>query len=243
LKTILDLEYVGEEKGMKSFRAGETRMFEVKGDLTSADSVDSVIGKDFAVFLSMHSSARGIAMFTVHAEGNWGDEAILGGKPKKLSTASPSNMLSALKGISKRSGDLQATYEATHHGPLLDAPSFFVEVGGTDEATNSKKMAGSLANAISDFLYADKAEFGKVAIGIGGTHYPEKFTKLALDGTYAFAHIMPKYNSRIDMLRQAVERSDEPVETAVIEWKSFNSEQRGEILQELERIGIDHEKA
>ena len=195
------------------------------------------------MFLSMHSSERGIAAFTVHAEGNWGDDARLGGKPKKLSMASPSNMLSMLNAVHKKKDQLQATYEATHHGPLLNAPSFFVEVGGTKQATDSKELAETLAGAVVDFLTADEAEYGKVAIGIGGTHYPEKFTRLALDGKYAFAHMMPKYNLHEDMLQQAIERSDIRAETAVIEWRSLNSEQRTAILHELERIGVDYEKA
>jgi D-aminoacyl-tRNA deacylase len=242
LKDMLGFEDVGVVDGMNSFTAGKTRMLEVHGSITDTDFVDSTIGDDFAVFLSMHSSARGIAMFTVHAEGNWGEDARLGGKPKKLSVASPVNMLSMLNAVHKKQEQLQTTYEATHHGPLLNTPSFFVEVGGTDQSINSKKLAETLADAVVDFLAADKAEYDKVAIGIGGTHYPEKFTRLALDGTYAFAHIMPKYNLHKDMLQQAVDRTDMRAETAVIEWKSLNSEQRAGILQELEKIGVDYEK-
>jgi D-aminoacyl-tRNA deacylase len=242
LKGMLGFEEAGAVDGMDSFKAGKTRMLEVHGGITDANFVGGAIGDDLAIFLSMHSSGRGIAAFTVHAEGNWGSDAKLGGMPKRLSTASPHNMCSMLNALHEKRGQLQATYEATHHGPLLDAPSFFVEVGGTDEAMNSKLLAETLAAAVADFLSADKAEYGKVAIGIGGTHYPEKFTRLALDGTYAFSHIMPKYALCNDMLQQAVERSEVRAETAVIEWKSLNAEQRAGILQELEKIGVDYEK-
>lgn len=242
LKDMLEFENMGVVNGMNSFKAGATRMLEVRGNLTDAEIIDSTIGEDLAIFLSMHSSARGIAGFTVHAEGNWSDEARLGGKPKKLSTASPANMLSMLNAVHEKQDVLQTTYEATHHGPLLNAPSFFVEVGGTSQAIGSKSFAESLASAVVDFLSADDAEYGKVVIGIGSTHYPEKFTRLALNGTYAFSHIMPKYNLHSDMLQQAVERSDLRAEAAVIEWKSLNSVQRAGIIQELERIGVDYEK-
>lgn len=242
LKDLLEFKEDGVVDGLNSFRTGKIRMLEVHGNITEVNSVDSCIGKDFALFMSMHSSERGIAAFTVHPEGNWGDDARFGGKPKTLSRASPSNMLSMLKAVYKKHDQLQVTYEATHHGPLLNAPSFFVEVGGTRQARDSKELAETLASAIADFLTADKAEYGKVAIGIGGTHYPGKFTRLALDGKYAFAHMMPKYNIHTDMLKQAVDRSDMPVDVAVIEWKSLNSEQRAGILHELENIGVDHEK-
>jgi D-aminoacyl-tRNA deacylase len=242
LKSILQFEDAGVVDGMKSFKSGSTRMLEVHGGITEVDFVDSSIGEDFAVFLSMHSSERGVAAFTVHAEGNWGDDARLGGKPKRLSTSSPLNMLSMLNAVKRSQNRLPVTYEATHHGPLLDAPSFFVEVGGTAQATSSGELSNTLAGAVADFLSADKEHSGKVAIGIGGTHYPEKFTRLALEGRYAFSHIMPKYNFHTDMLQQAVERSDIIAEVAVVEWKSFKSEERAGLLKELERIGVDYEK-
>jgi D-aminoacyl-tRNA deacylase len=242
LKRIMGFEEADPVEGMKSFRSGGTLMIEARGSIVETGFVDRCASKDVAVLLSMHSSARGVEVFTVHPEGNWGDDANLGGKPKMLSTASPANMLSMLKAISKKSGGLQATYEATHHGPLLDTPSFFVEVGGSERAVNSKELAGVLAGAIADFLGGGKAEYGKVAIGIGGTHYPGKFTRLALEGRYAFAHMMPKYSIHGDMLRQAIERSDVQVEKAVIEWKSLNAGQRNEIVQKLEETGIDYEK-
>src|SRR5271157_584561 len=96
LKKMLGLEEAGVVDGMNSFENGSTRMLEVRGNITDAGFADSTVGKDCAVFLSMHSSSRGVAAFTVHAEGNWGDDAMLGGFPKRLSTATPVNMLSIL---------------------------------------------------------------------------------------------------------------------------------------------------
>ncbi len=242
LKNMLPFEDAGIEEGMSSFKFGKTRMLEMHGSLTDSNFVDKTIGDDFAVFLSMHSSERGVAAYTVHAEGNWGNDARFGGEPKKLSVSSPANMLSMLNAIRKKQDSLPITYEATHHGPLTNAPSFFVEIGGTAQAISSKDLAGTLAESVSDFLETDKVDYGKVAIGIGGTHYPEKFTKLAFEGKYAFAHIMPKYNFHMDMLEQAVERSDIKADIAILEWKSLKSEERSEILKELERMGMDYEK-
>lgn len=243
LKDLCGFAEEGGKAGIRVFRSGADRMLEIRGDIINSEDIDLISGKEVTVFLSKHSSARGIGAFTVHATGNWGGDAPFGGKPMSLSVASPAGMLSVLGAISRNHAELNFSYEATHHGPLTSAPSFFAELGGDESSINSTKLAGVLAESVGKFLENPEVEYDKVAIGIGGTHYPNKFTRLAVEGKYAFGHIMPKYNIHEDMLGQAVERSDLEVETAVIDWKSLNSEQKGRIVSELDRMGVGYEKA
>ncbi len=242
LKELCGFEESGVDGSARIFVSGKDMMLEIGGGITDAGFVDRIVGKDVAVFLSKHSSASGIGAFTVHATGNWNNDALLGGAPKALSVATPANMLSMLRAIDRSSAGLKLTYEATHHGPLTDVPSFFVELGGNEQTTGSVRLAGVLAGAICAFASSEAEEYGKVAVGIGGTHYPEKFTRLALEGRYAFGHIMPKYSIQEDMLQQAVGRSDLRTEIAVIEWKSLNAEQRSGVLRGLEGAGVDYER-
>ena len=210
----------------------------------SSEFLDNMENLECIIFLSAHSSAMGVESFTVHSEGNWGIEAALGGKGKSLSVAAPLHMLKLAKiiGNSDR-GNSNFVYEATHHGPLLRTPSLFVEFGGGPSAKMKKEKAEMLADYAYRILDADDYH-EKVVVGIGGQHYSEKFTRLALSRGYAFAHIMPKYYcSEVGMLEQAFERSDPKPSAAVIEWKSIKAETRNSIIKKLNEMGMEYEKA
>ena len=244
VKTKMDFEETKPVGGLRHFASEHIDMVEISKGLINADSIDKVLDTNFIVFMSRHSSAKGVATFTTHAEGNWSDEAEFGGRPKSLGMASPANMLSMLCAMERiNTTEIPVMYEATHHGPLLDTPSFFVELGGNEETIGNKKYADIVAESIVGMLHHSMGEYGKVAIGIGGTHYPQKFTKLALEGRYAFAHIMPRYQiDNLDMLQKAVERSDLEVEVAAIEWKSIKTADRDRIIGRLGELGLDYER-
>ncbi len=224
---------------------GRVLMREIDTPMVDAGFLDDLVDTDLIVFLSRHRSEKGVASFTVHSEGNWAGKAELGGVPRQLSYSSPAMMLSVLGALQRlNESRLEVTYEATHHGPLLVTPSMFIEVGGNDEIISSKAFAKTLADAANNALVEGVAqEFDTVAVGIGGMHYSQKFTRLALGGRYAFAHIMPKYYvAETQMLGQAFERSDRKPEKAVIEWKSINAREREAIIKELNKLGVDYDR-
>ena len=229
---------------------GEIELRKIGSSLLNAEFLDG-LGSDLIIFLSRHSSSSGVPAFTVHPTGNWGGEAQLGGKPYALSVSAPSAMLSILELMSGSGLSVEKTYEATHHGPLLDTPSLFAEYGGGSEAIKDKGMAerlGLMVYSAAEGISASDTEYSKVAIGIGSNHYPSKFTKLAVEKGYAFGHMMPKHalvdgsEAVLSMIGKAVERSAERPDCAVIDWKSFNSESRSRIIKRLDGIGIDHER-
>jgi D-aminoacyl-tRNA deacylase len=244
LREILGLEEIETFHGLACFGRDEIRMFDVGCHIINAEFLSDFIDAPI-IFLSRHSSSLGVSAFTVHPEGNWSVEASFGGKPKMLSVASPVGMLRTLKSIkSLNDTELNVTYEVTHHGPLTNSPSFFVELGGNEETIGSASHAKLLASAIARSIETDAdAEYDKVAVGFGGMHYPKKFTLLAMDGKYAFSHMMPKHHiGKIDMIVQAFARSDLPAEIAVIEWKGIKGADREVIIRELARLGIDYAK-
>ncbi len=230
--------------GSRHYVSGNIDMLELDNSPIYAEWLDSV-GADKIVFISRHSSAKGIVSFTAHAEGNWNEKAELGGKPHELSMASPTLMLSFLKSMNGLSGGINVVYEATHHGPLLKTPSCFVELGpdAVISPKDREELLKKLSQGVYDMLYNESAGYDKIAVGIGGMHYSSKLTKYALEGKYSFAHIMPKYYiEEVGMLQQAFERSDAKPEIAVIEWKSINATSRNNILAKLEELGIDYER-
>ncbi|EET89675.1 MAG: hypothetical protein LVQ97_01940 [Candidatus Micrarchaeales archaeon] len=247
LKEELEFSEEGEIGGMAHYRSGNTHMLEIKRPLIYCDFLDSIDDIDFIIFPSKHVSEKGVMSYTVHSEGNWSDSAKLGGKPNELSFAIPDVMAKSLKALDSNATDgIGAVYEATHHGPLLQKPSYFIEFGGPADAVNSprREFLDVVAKAISEAVTGSATECKKVAIGIGGSHYPGKFTKLALEGRYCFSHIMSRhYIDRVDMLEQAYSRSTLRPDCAVIEWKSMNSTERDLIIKRLNSIGIDYERA
>ncbi len=78
----------------------------------------------------------------------------------------------------------------------------------------------------------------KPAAGFGGTHYPEKFTRIHLEGEYCLGHIIPKYafqqGVEASVIVQAVEKTyPHPAEVALIEKKSLKSSHKKLIEQVL----------
>ena len=260
LYSILDIasvnmaNYLEKEHGFEEIDEGSTCAYSNKAcivktsrSLLELNELDRY-NFELIYFLSKHSSAKGIAAFTTHPTGNWTKEAKLGGKPYEISYSAPLEMLSILKEFKKSNNyGLEVSYEATHHGPLLKTPSLFVEVGGNEDTVGNKDYAKVAGEAVYNSIYNDGVEFSKVVIGIGNTHYPAKFSELALNKGYAFAHMLPKHSiegngDNLFMLEQAVKRTKNDVEIAVIDWKSLNSETRTKVISKLNELGIDYER-
>lgn len=237
-----------KKEGVELYKCSNFDLLVLEGPLIEAQ-IDK-FGFDVAYFLSKHKSKDQVPSFTTHSLGNFREEAKLGGKPKELGFAAPIQMLGILQGLEKIEAPIQKTYEATHHGPLLKTPSLFVELGGDEKTINNAHLAGLLSDIVYEKIISrNEAEYDKVALGIGCTHYPEKFNRLAFEGKYAFSHIMPKYailnedgTDNLAVLSQALERSNLAPEIAVVDWKSINAVAKNRVVEALNRLGLDYEK-
>jgi len=204
---------------------------------------------ELVVFISRHSSESGTPTLSTHVPGNLGN-AELGGISRKVSVSPANAMRDALRTLMKLKLEMcleyEVSYECTHHGPSLDVPTIFVELGSSINQWNDLKAAEAVAHAAITAI----SKFGnfpaKTVLGIGGTHYNAKFTRIALEGELAFGHMIPKYaipyvNSEI--LRQCVERTLERVEYAVLDWKGIKGEDKPRLVEMLKEIGLPFEKA
>ncbi|MCI4353462.1 MAG: D-aminoacyl-tRNA deacylase [Thermoplasmata archaeon] len=156
------------------------------------------------VFPSRHRSESGIGCLAVHPIGNFGPSAEVGGEPGRLVPTSARLMADALRQAAEPAAAIgvHATYEATHHGPLLHQPAFFVEIADSIPAADQREVAVSLATALAD-LTEDPAD--RVAVGVGGGHYAPHFTELAITRHWAFGHIVPRHALELlspEILRQ-----------------------------------------
>jgi D-aminoacyl-tRNA deacylase len=139
----------------------------------------------------------------------------------------------------------QVSYEATHHGPSLSVPTMFVELGSSEAQWDDKVAAAVVAEA----ALAAVANFGvskqPAVLGIGGTHYNQKFTQMALENGVVFSHMIPKYAvSEVtpDLLRHCVQRTFEPVGSAVVDWKGISSKDKSNVLSALQEVGLPFKK-
>ena len=119
-----------------------------------------------------------------------------------------------------------------------------------DVVVTEKQWVDSLAaEAVAHAAVSAIANFGLSAsfavLGIGGTHYNGKFTRLALEGKAAFSHMIPKYaitNVDSEMLSQCVNMTLEKVSLALLDWKGIRSQDKPKLLCALSAIGLEYQK-
>jgi D-aminoacyl-tRNA deacylase len=154
-----------------------------------------------AVFLSRHRSKMEEPTLTVHPIGNYG-AAEFGGKPRTLIPTAPRFMAHLLRLVKKhlQTTELQyhVCYEVTHHGPYLNIPTLFAEVGSTEHQWRQKKPAEIIATSLLELLstYHYEQDFPDdipVLLGIGGGHYAPRFTDVVFEKNAAFGHMIPSY--------------------------------------------------
>lgn len=154
--------------------------------------VDLVARRPALVFPSIHRSERGVAALTVHPLGNVGPLSEVGGEPNRLVPTAPELMTSALRSLGEASESLgiPVTFEATHHGPALDLPAFFAEIGCSELEEPRADAVRALARTLSDI---PSSEGDRVAVAVGGGHYAPHFTDLARKRRWAFGHILSRH--------------------------------------------------
>jgi D-aminoacyl-tRNA deacylase len=204
---------------------------------------------ELIIFISRHSSLSGTPTLSVHTPGNLAPKAELGGIPNKVSISPANAMRKTLTTMMKLKDDLkldyQVCYEATHHGPSLDVPTMFAELGSSPQQWQDAKAAEIVGNATMETAKQFGSKPVKAVLGIGGPHYNSKFTRMALENEMAFGHIIPKYavhEADLNALQQCVERTSEKVETIILDWKGIKGEDKTPLIKNLIEMDIPFEK-
>jgi D-aminoacyl-tRNA deacylase len=203
---------------------------------------------ELVLFISRHSSESGTPTLSVHTPGNLG-EAELGGLPRRVSVSPANAMRNALKLMQKLKDEMrleyEVCYECTHHGPSLNVPAMFVELGSSLKQWNDLKAAEVVAHAAMKAISTFGECEGKVVLGVGGPHYNAKFTRIALQNETAFGHMIPKYAIPYvngEILRQCMEKTLEKVEYAILDWKGIKGEHKSKLIEMLQEIGLPIQK-
>ncbi len=145
---------------------------------------------DLVVYLSKHRSESRTASLTVHPIGN-PKGAEFGGRAGVLVPAAPRWMTAALRRLRNEARGLpyEVTYEATHHGPYLETPTFYIEQGSTEKEWADTDAAAAIART----LLGLEPVVAPTGIGLGGGHYVPRHTDVAVARRIAFGHLLPSH--------------------------------------------------
>lgn len=203
---------------------------------------------DFLVFASRHKSEKGNPSLSLHAPGNFRN-ADFGGKPGKLCATSAFVLKYLFQELNKNAQEqklegYEVTMEVTHHGPLIEIPCCFIELGSDEEQWKDKKAARIIAKTILS-LQNYKAREWIPCISVGGLHYMQSFNKIQLNSEYAIGHAIPKYIFPIteSMLKEAEQKTTEHIKEVVLDWKGCGkSEERQKTINLLNQLGFNYKR-
>ena len=200
-------------EGTPTHRVGDMVLVSIREDHLYRDHLDRDLTDFFGappeamVYLSKHRSESRIPSLTVHPVGNPG-KAEFGGHPQSLVPSSPLWMTAALRRLRTEASGLsyQVTFEATHHGPYLETPTFYIEQGSTEREWADPEASKAIARTLLGIEPLDVP----VAVGIGGGHYAPRHTDLVMARRIAFGHLIPSLVMEglpDEVLEQAVQRT------------------------------------
>jgi D-aminoacyl-tRNA deacylase len=232
----------------KKIQDEEAKLVFINQETIWAQYITDHFTPKLVIFISRHSGVAGIPTLSVHTPGNLGEETKFGGLPRKISVSPASAVKNALLEMARlkneKSLNYEVSYECTHHGPSLDVPTMFVELGSSPEQWKDLKAAEVVASAAMAAI-TNKSSYLTV-LGVGGPHYNRRFTEIALSTSKAFGHMIPKYATSdvdIEMVKQCVQRTLGKVEAAVFDWKGMRGVDRERIAKTLNELAVPVEKA
>jgi len=224
----------------------QTRIIKIKKEIIYFDiNKHNLKNIDFIIFASKHESLKKQNSLTIHAPGNFRNS--LGGINGKLSNTSCFVLKYLFKELNKNPvPGYNITLECTHHGPSINIPCCFIEIGSTEEQWNDENAGRAIAKTIISLQnYKQKNNKNYIpSIGIGGPHYCPNFNKIQLNSNYAIGHIFPSYNFPLTqpILKEIEEKTKESVKLAILDWKSFKSEERKEIISLLNKFNLNYKR-
>lgn len=222
----------GMFEGNPIYEKGIWNLIQTESELVYAENLNK-LNYDEIIFASKHKAASEKPTLTAHICGNFGP-ADLGGLPKTLSMASANTMSNIFREMVNYKGEHEVSLEVTHHGPFIEIPHCWIELGSCEKHWKDEQAADFLAECIIKGI--DSEMKTPSAIGIGGNHYAATFSRY--EGEYAFGHILPKYaqnNLNLKMVKQMIEKTIPEPEYIVIDKKGIAKQ--SEVQKMVKNLG------
>ena len=159
--------------------------------------------------------------------------------------------------------EFDLTLEATHHGPLLESPTLYIEIGSTEKEWSCVGAAELWAEVLSKNLGlsgnrpVEWAPGGDVMIGLGGGHYAPRHKAVLSESEELWAgHLLANYALPFEepsdeglpkgLWRHSIEVSVESTRAAFpganlfahLDRKSFKAWQRNAITALLDDLDV-----
>jgi len=223
----------------------DIKLYTINTRHINAENIDKQIEADRFIFSTTHRSEAGTASFSVHAPGNW-NRAEMGGQEREICIAMPILMKQAYLELKKQNNldEFNVTMECTHHGPYLEKPCFFIEIGSSEKQWKDKNAGKIIAKVVINILNKSIQKH-KIAVLLGGGHYSQMANKIMLRTDIAVGHICAKHNLKYldeHMLMQAVNRTSEKVDLIILDWKGLK-QYKQKVVDLIEKLGLQYERA
>ncbi|MDH7509112.1 MAG: D-aminoacyl-tRNA deacylase [Methanomassiliicoccales archaeon] len=248
LLSLFEWTEINDFEGQPIFAHGENILVTINQLHLYANHVDQriceAVDREITeiIFLSRHKAVSGIHTLTVHPIGNFG-VAEYGGFDRALVPSAHHSMTEILRQLKRSTEGLpfEVSFEVTHHGPYLDKPTAFVEIGSDESMWEDKKAAEAIAKSIMQL----QISVNPVLIGIGGGHYAPRFTEVALTKRVSFGHMIPNYvidkadeDDMIKIIKMAYEKTP-GAQFAYIHKKSMKRSTVTKLKHLLDRLNIE----
>ena len=249
-------------------------MLHIRADNIDIDYCESTgVSVEGVLILSRHVSSSETPAMTLHAIGipgilPFGENGGSGGLNGILVPPNPFfaplfRTMCKFAKERKLDSEFDLTLETTHHGPVLNKPTLYIEIGSTEKEWVRDDVADCWAESISHVLglftsgssYIDDTL--DVMIGFGGGHYAPRHKAIILDSNVNLGHVIANYSLSFDDFDVSKEPSGpwiSSVVTAVestkisfpnsnvfahLDRKSFKGWQRSAIIQKLGELGVE----
>ncbi|KAL9327300.1 hypothetical protein ACSQ67_007945 [Phaseolus vulgaris] len=204
---------------MKSFVNEGVRVLLHAKSIVVEDDLDrrweEVTGEvvDEVIFFSKHTAVSNKPALTVHPIGvphlREGDVPPQGGRPGWAALPNPrmGPWLRLLKNIAQAHNlvpEFEITLEATHHGPVTNKPTMFLEIGSTEDYWKRQDAAQVMAQLVWEGLglgggtdignWSRENDNKKILLGIGGGHYAPRHMDVVLKDNVWVGHLLSGYS-------------------------------------------------
>lgn len=268
----------GPVEGAPTYRKGSVRLWCRPGHHLDQDHLDqrwtASTGEavDDVLFLSKHAAASGRPCLTVHPIGvphvEPSEAPPYGGRAGAAPPPSPrlARIWRALLAHAQdeRIPEFEVSLEVTHHGPWLDAPAAFLEVGSSKATWAHAGAAEVWADVILGLLeceltgqaHPDPSPHVPVLVTFGGGHYAPRANQMAAEEDALLGHMLANHSMPFtrDASEQVVGRWSHAVDVALdasmsahpgrvavvsLDRKSFRGWERRALYDHLQARGVD----
>ncbi len=205
---------------------------------------------DFIIFASKHKAEGSQKTLSVHIPGNW-RSADYGGEREKVCKSSAMFFKQIFEKLNSNAEqynlkDYKITMEVTHHGPLIDKPCIFIEIGSAEAEWTDRRAAFIVAKTISETINDFKENpYREIAIAIGGPHYCPNFNKIQASSNIAISHVISNYAFPLteEMVKEGLKKTEEEIDFILLDCKGLGqAEHRQKILDILDKLYIQYRK-